>query len=95
LFIFSVIIRLKEPNDQIEKYIDYVQRFISFLLGKSESLFQGCHLKREPKNLEVPFLAGLDQKTSFLAGKTRANMMTHSVLIFRSAVVKSCLWLAS
>lgn len=28
LFIFSLII-LKEPNGQIEKYIDYVQGFIS------------------------------------------------------------------
>lgn len=30
LFIFSLIIRLKEPNDQIEKYIDHVQGGIIF-----------------------------------------------------------------
>lgn len=38
------------------------------------------------ENFEVPFRAVLDQKNFLLAGKARANILTRSVLMFRSAV---------
>ena len=38
LFIFSLIIRLKEPNDQIEKYIDNVQG--GFIFASMKAAFR-------------------------------------------------------
>lgn len=93
MFIFSLIIRLREPNDQIEKYIDHGQGFIFPLMKVA---FRVISLTEGKKVLEVPFPAVLDQKYFLLAGKTRANTLTQSMmLMFWSAVVKSCLWLAS
>lgn len=65
LFIFSLII-LKEPNGQIEKYIDHMCKALSLVRGK---LFQirelnspVTTLKEREKILIVPFLRFLDQK---------------------------------
>lgn len=56
LFIFSLII-LKEPNGQIEKYIDHMCKALSLVRGK---LFQ--IRKEREKILIVPFLRFLDQE---------------------------------
>lgn len=64
LFIFSLII-LKEPNGQIEKYIDHMCKALSLVRGK---LFQ---IRKEREKILIVPLRGFWIKKNFpFSGKT-------------------------